>query len=190
MPGPGTEKHYAGRYICQQSVKDCRGLFKLCGRWMPCPLWDKCLACRDKHGQLEEFWPVGQFNRLLIKSTPNWTREHQDRFIAAKRAFTTQLTEYFAKYREDNRDVINEQKREYVQRIREKQQKENGMLDEDPMEGHGNNAIGYGMGARHILLPCGEDCRNCPQPEGPKRCPYTDEDEDMLIDIEYKNQRR
>lgn len=43
----------------------------------------------------------------------------------------------------------------------------------------------FGRGARHKMLPCGEDCQNCPIEGGPAECPYTDEDEDALLSEEY-----
>lgn len=181
MPGKGTEKHYAGRYICQKPRSKCKGEFKQCGEWKPCPLRRACLACEDEQGQLERFWPFGKYGKLLIQSEPGWNRKHSDKLRELKWAFVPEVMKtYYGQYLQENRDRI-QQNRRIWEGLRKAMEKPEVVTEPD----RGDQTAEFGQGARHLLLPCGEDCRNCPLPGGPAECPYTDEDEDRLMELEY-----
>ena len=177
----GKEKGYAGRYICQKSSGTCGGCF----RGKPCPLKDRCLAGPEEKGQLERFYPFGKYGKLLIQAEPGWNAKHSARLRQLKWAFAPEsMKAYYNTYRRENRDRINQNRKDWE----ETQKKKTDERETEP--DRRDEAVGFGEGARHLLLPCGEGCRNCPLPGGPGSCPYTDEDEDQLMELEYGKPRQ
>ncbi len=172
----GREKQYAGRYICQKDRGQCEGLF----HGKSCPLKERCDAGRGGRGQLERCWPWGKYGKLLIQAEPGWNARHSARLRQLKWAFVPEVMKaYYNAYQQENRDRIRRNRK-----IWEEQRAEAAREPETEPDRR-NEAVGYGTGARHLPLPCGEGCRNCPLPGGPAECPYTDEDEDRLMELEY-----
>lgn len=187
MPGPGTEKHDAGRYICQRSAAECKRRFKQSGVWEPCPLAAKCARSPEARGQLERFWPLGKYGKLLVQSSQKWNEEHLKRRNELKNVFAKEeMRAYYAAYRKRKPEKAEAAQAKFAA----KKQAEKELLEELERDIHADQTISFGEGARHLLLPCGEDCRNCPEPEGPDACPYTDTDEDALMEQEYGRKGR
>lgn len=174
-------KGYAGRYICQRDAGTCRKKHE--GK--PCPLAERCKGAKETRGQLEWFWPVGMYGKLRIQTEPGWNAKHSARLRQLKWAFVPEVMKaYYSAYQKKNRERVKKSQKACIERKREREKEPELEPDRrDPV-------IGYGDGARHLRLPCGEDCGNCPLPEGPEGCPYTDEDEDKLMELEYGKDRQ
>lgn len=172
------KQRYAGSYICQRDASKCKGYVN----GAPCPILNRCRRAKDTTGQLERLWPMGNFGKLLIKYTPNWREENKKRRAEVIQAFAPEIPRgYSKKYREKNPEKHKESKKRSYEKTVVLPREALAEALRDIHESMGT----FGTGARHLLLPCGEDCRNCPLPKGPAACPYTDADEDALMEREY-----
>lgn len=170
------------RWVCVKPAAECKGYRTVYGEKRPCPLYGRCVDDpRNKHefplvyrdGEKKKFsqlWPEGwrahhskERQRLLRCFNPEGIR-------AYKQAVQQK---YYAQ-----RNINRQKKRHkaYHERDAQQVQDDAGVLDD------------RGQGLRHYLLPCGEDCdKGCPCDGA---CPYTDEDEDRLVERERRDLKR
>lgn len=171
-----------GRWVCVKPVRECNGFRRVYGELRPCPLYGKCVddprnsyeVMPERHVlsgcKFRELWPEG------------WRQQHERERRKLLRCFAYEEVRAYEKavvekYKETrNRNRREKRHKAYQERDAEKVQSDSGVIDDND------------RGLRHYLLPCGEDCEHgCPH-RGV--CPYTDKDEDLLVERERKDRKR
>lgn len=162
IPRPRGERatnYNPGRWVCSRRPGKCDGFFRVYGQKMRCPLENKCKE--DLKNTYE--WGYGEKinGRFIGRGEPERTEEHWYRSHVLRRVFDPEHEkEEKRKYKLRHREEINQKKRERRARNR----KESKVKE------------------KKVILPCGEDCENCPYPV----CQYTDIDEDNAVKAEQK----
>lgn len=165
IPRPRSERatnYNPGRWVCSRQSGKCDGFFRVYGQKMKCPLWDKCRE--DLKNNYE--WAYGKKTngRFIGCGDPERNEEHWYRGHVLRRVFNPEHEkEEKRKYKMRHREEINQKKRERRARNR----KESKVKE------------------KKVILPCGEDCENCPYPV----CQYTDIDDDNTEKAEQKKKK-
>lgn len=152
-----SARYNPGRWICNTRPEKCKGLFRVYGQDMPCPIRAKCFWGRGNSYQ----WTPGprQWGRFLGLDTDATRRnQHRTRLMQIRRTFDpAYYMEIDSRYRQAHR----EQRNEWMRRKRREQAQLRPEKQAPP----------------HTPLPCGEDCEGgCPYDS----CPYTDQALDAL----------
>lgn len=171
IPRPRTEaaaRHNPGRWVCNARPEKCKGLFRVYGQDMECPLRCKCYWGRRNTYQ----WTPGaktQGRYADLDVDAGWRDRHASRLAALLEAFCRETRREAARrYRENHREALAE--KQAARRARQRPPPPEPKV--------------------RAVHPCGGDCDNCPLPEGPEACPYTDADDDALLAEERRERLR
>ena len=175
----GRHDYNPGRWVCVKGLDQCDGTKRIYGEKRPCPLAGKCVD--DPRNRYEfPLTRIGTSGRFAEYKDLNWNKRHAAELDTLIWCFAPEIKlERARKARADpaKREQENRRQRERAAKKRQAREEQRYLPEEEeePLDK-------FGPGARHKLLPCGEDCRNCPKGG---YCKYTDPDEDELYLKEY-----
>lgn len=160
-----------GRWVCVLSAAHCNGKRSVHGKVEPCPLRGRCGMEPPNFYEYPLTKEKGShYYRELVD--PHRTRQHQERWEDVMQGLFPDLWKTRIARNRKRSKSVQEAKDRYEEKQRQEQLVRDWWDVHDEIPGQG------GRGARHLLLPCGEDCYNCPNGG---ECLYTDEDEDELV---------
>lgn len=148
------------KYICVRSAKKCDGFRMLNGRRVPCPLSDSCLyeyLSNPEYRETAYDYPCSTY-----RGHARWLARSHDEKMARDRRYA-ELNYIFG----DTKQKSLERQRKHRAAEREKQGRER---DRPQITHRSRKKV-------RDVLPCGEDCENCPYDS----CIYTDADMDELL---------
>lgn len=163
IPRPLTDaaaRHNPGRWVCSKRPEQCDGTFWVYSQPMACPIRAKCFWGRDNTYERTP-GPKRQGRFLSMDIDASWRREHGNRLACLQAAFAPELRKWAptAEYKETR-----------ARKAREKRAAQR--VDTPPPV--------------KTILPCGEDCGNCPFDS----CRYSDAAEDDALEIARRETQR